>query len=702
MTADEDTVRRDRLDEVLADYMQRVDAGHAVDRAGLLAEHPDLAADLSAFFAAGDKFNKAAHPDVTVAFTPTKSRSTSTSNSRGLQIRCPHCCNPVEVLVDTPYEEISCTACGSSFSLVQREEQTKAAAVLKSIGRFELISRLGVGGFGSVWKARDVELDRVVAVKIPRRSQLSSEEIHQFFREARAAAQLRHPNIVTVHEVGRDGETIFIVCDLVRGVELSDWLSVKRPHSREAAELCKTISLALHHAHEQSVIHRDLKPSNIMIDVEGEPHIMDFGLAKREIGEITMTMDGQVLGTPAYMSPEQAAGHGHWTDRRTDIYSLGVILFRMLTSELPFRGNAQMQVHQRLTEDAPDPRSLNRHAPRDLATICMKCLERDPNRRYPNAKAVAEEFDRFLRGMPIQARPLSRMERLGRWAKRKPALATIAALVLLLSVAGPLTALQIDRQRRRLAGLVEEKNDLIDRYADEKQQDAASLAQANREIELWNGKTNPWKLWPPRAAEPPRQKLIQELYQRRYDGLSAALQNKALGEWELACGRLALATLAAETGHHADAERQLITARDALLRLTQQHPAEASYGEALADCYGRLATLTSERDPAKSREYLHQSSDTLKGLAEGKDGAKYQIGRLEAEMRGAVDAGFDAAAGHLIEATRLNKDLAAVWPTDPVALYEIVCRLTRQEPVLLPRSPQKAGQAGVSAGGGAN
>src|SRR6185503_9811329 len=119
------------------------------------------------------------------------------------------------------------------------------------------------------------------------------------------------------------------------------------------------------------------KPSNILLDEFNEPHIMDFGLAKREVGEISMTVDGQVLGTPAYMSPEQADGRGHWTDRRTDIYSLGIVLFRMLTGELPFRGNAQMQIHKRLTEDAPDPRTLNRHIPRDLCTICLKCLERD-------------------------------------------------------------------------------------------------------------------------------------------------------------------------------------------------------------------------------------------------------------------------------------------------------------------------------------
>jgi serine/threonine protein kinase len=138
-------------------------------------------------------------------------------------------------------------------------------------------------------------------------------------------------------------------------VTLSDRLTGAPTSAREVAELCVPIADALHHAHQQGVVHRDLKPSNIMIDESGQPHLTDFGLAKREVGEITMTVDGQVLGTPSYMSPEQAGGHSHWTDGRTDIYSFGVILFQLLTGELPFRGNAQMQIHQRLTEDAPDP-----------------------------------------------------------------------------------------------------------------------------------------------------------------------------------------------------------------------------------------------------------------------------------------------------------------------------------------------------------
>ena len=190
-----------------------------------------------------------------------------------------------------------------------------------------------------------------------------------------------------VHEVGRDGDTIFIVSDLILGESLANWLREQHPSTRDMVVLLAKVADALHFAHEHGIVHRDFKPSNVVIDQQGEPHLMDFGLAKREVGEVTMTIDGQVVGTPAYMSPEQAAGSTHWVDRRTDIYSLGVVLFEVLTGELPFRGNAQMQIRERLSADAPNPRRLNQRAPIDLATICLRCLEREPNRRYNTARS---------------------------------------------------------------------------------------------------------------------------------------------------------------------------------------------------------------------------------------------------------------------------------------------------------------------------
>ncbi len=390
---------------------------------------------------------------------PSPPRGGECDGSSQLEVRCPNCHQPTRIAIDTTLTDLTCSACGSHFSLVDQSDATCAAPSLTTLGRFELIERLGVGGFGSVWKARDKELDRTVAIKIPRTDRVTREEQEKFFREARAAAQLRHPNIVSVHEVGRDGDSVYIVSDFVRGVTLGDWLTGQQPTNREAAELCAKIADALHHAHEHGVIHRDLKPANIMIDGAGEPHLTDFGLARREVGEITVTMDGQVLGTPAYMSPEQAQGEAHTADRRSDVYSLGVILFQLLTGELPFRGNARMLLHQVINDESPSPRKLNSTVKKDLETITLKCLEKEPERRYLLARELSEDLRHFLKGEPIHARPIGRAERAVRWIRRNKVVSATTAVAILALVGGSVASFMfaLDSHRQALMAIAQGK-----------------------------------------------------------------------------------------------------------------------------------------------------------------------------------------------------------------------------------------------------
>jgi serine/threonine-protein kinase len=339
-----------------------------------------------------------------------------------MTISCPHCQASLDVGDAGPTTDVVCSSCGQVVSRTALSTLVPTGPqVFRVIGRFECQQLLGKGAFGEVWRARDRELGVDRAVKIPRPGVFGgggADDEKRFLREARAAAGLKHAGIITVHEVGHDDEsnTAYIVSDYIRGVNLAEWLTGRRPDFREAAELAADIADALDFAHHHGVVHRDLKPGNIMLEtVEGNatgsgqsavgsgegkavgsgpkgrstlegkagstvddsspaapssraankplrlrPIIMDFGLARHDAADAsTMTREGDVIGTVAYMSPEQAAGHGHSADARTDVWSLGVILFELLAGGLPFQGVPRMMLHQILNDEAPSPRCLN-------------------------------------------------------------------------------------------------------------------------------------------------------------------------------------------------------------------------------------------------------------------------------------------------------------------------------------------------------
>jgi WD40 repeat protein/tRNA A-37 threonylcarbamoyl transferase component Bud32 len=303
-------------------------------------------------------------------------------------------------------------------------------AVLRSFGDYELLNELARGGMGIVYRARQTKLNRLVALKMILAGQLASaQDVQRFYTEAKAAAQLDHPGIVPVYEVGEQDGQHFFSMGYVEGGSLARRVKDGPLPPREAAELVRKIAEAVAYAHSHGIIHRDLKPGNVLLDPEGQPKVTDFGLAKNLAGDSQLTGTGQVMGTPSYMPPEQAQGKIHAIGPAADIYSLGAILYCLLTGRPPFQAPSVLETLKQVVEQEPvSPRQLNPALDRDLETICLKCLEKEPGKRYGSASLLSEDLRRFLRGEPIQARPAGPLERTWRWCRRNPALASAIGL----------------------------------------------------------------------------------------------------------------------------------------------------------------------------------------------------------------------------------------------------------------------------------
>lgn len=373
-----------------------------------------------------------------------------------------------------------CKKCGTRFTLEsidktktpagQTEEQSSRPVPveiplcdLKKLGRFEIKDRLGAGAFGEVFRAHDPQLDRQVALKVPRAAVLRNPKVaKRFLIEARATARLTHPNIVPVFDSGKESGHHYIASAFIEGKTLDDAMKDAFDY-RETATIVMKLANALAYAHEQGIIHRDIKPANIMLDKEGEPHLMDFGLAQLDAGTENLTHDGAILGTPSYMSPEQAAGDVENVSAASDQYSLGVTLYEMLCGEQPFSGPPEIVIFNAINQEPSAPSSIKSDIPRDLETICLKAMAKEPDKRYGGeergealvdelkqtkhnvgCRRLAEDLQRWLDYQPIKARRTSVVERMMRWCRRKPALAAtsgVAVALALIAVVGFLVSL---------------------------------------------------------------------------------------------------------------------------------------------------------------------------------------------------------------------------------------------------------------------
>ena len=427
--------RDKQLESILHGYLQAVDAGQNPDRDDLLRRHPELADELREFFADQAKMDRVA-------------RSLHQAHVGDITIG-----------VDEPSNE------------------GKILPRIRYFGDYELLEEIARGGMGVVYKARQVSLNRVVALKMILAGQLASPvDVQRFHDEAEAAANLDHPNIVPIYEIGEHEGNHYFSMKLVEGGNFARLIPSMGDSLRQGIALLSAVARAVHFAHQRGILHRDLKPANILLDAKNIPMVSDFGLAKRVEGGSDVTRSGAIVGTPSYMAPEQARAE-KGLSTAVDVYSLGAILFELLTDRPPFKAETPLETLMQVAEREPDrPGKLKSGIDRDLETICLKCLEKEPTKRYPSAESLADDLDRWLKGEPIVARPATSAERVAKWVRRKPAVAALVGVSVLAAVVLLVGGFVFNAQLQVLLGQVEQQKGDLERAnkAAERDRDAAA------------------------------------------------------------------------------------------------------------------------------------------------------------------------------------------------------------------------------------
>ncbi len=459
---------------------------------------------------------------------------------------CPACCDRLRDLsssdpllawirqTSSPATDRSCDRPEATPAADERGPDDRTPSPPAWLGDYEILGEVGRGGMGVVYKARHRKLRRLAAVKtILAPEHASTEQRVRFRREAELAAQIRHPHVVQVYEVGTCNGSPFLAMEWVEGGTLARRLRGEAMPPVDAARLAEVLANAVHAAHDQGVLHRDLKPANILVAEDGTPKVSDFGLARPLLNELGLTRSGTILGTPEYMAPEQASGRGA-VGRAADVYSLGAILYELLTGRPPFHAPTPLETLRHAAEREPAaPRALNGGVPRDLEVICLKCLEKEPGRRYATSAELADDLRRWRGGESILARPAGPVERLGRWCRRNLALAVllaVAGLLLLLAVAGTSWGWWTAEIRRQDA---EEQRRLVERREREveEQRDATARELANARQNLFTAHLNQIDVL--HRSEP----LAALALLRSDDFCPPNLRDAAWGFYERACSR---------------------------------------------------------------------------------------------------------------------------------------------------------------------